>query len=214
VTGGSGEAQERITGLYEQHAAAWDRVRGRDPHLEKPWLDRFIATLPEQASILDLGCGSGQPIACCLVAAGFSVTGIDSSETMIKLCRARLPAHHWLVGDMRELALGRAFGGIIAWHSMFHLGASQQRAMFPRLAAHLGPGGVLMFTSGDAEGERIGEWEGEPLFHASLAPQEYEALLRENGFCSIERKLVDPDCGGACVWLAQMRPASGLDGSA
>jgi len=50
---------------------------------------------------------------------GLLVTGVDSSPTMISLCRTRLPDHEWIVADMRKLALGRRFDGILAWdHSM------------------------------------------------------------------------------------------------
>jgi len=55
-------ASERIVGLYEDNAAAWDVQRGRDL-FEQPWLERFRALLPDGGGVLDLGCGSGQPIA-------------------------------------------------------------------------------------------------------------------------------------------------------
>ena len=74
--------------------------------------------------------------------------------------------------------------------------------MFPRFAALAKPKAALMFTSGDEAGEAIGEWQGEPLFHASLDPEEYETLLRAHGFAVVERRLGDPECGGASVWLA------------
>ena len=66
------------------------------------------------------------------------VTGIDSSPAMAALCRERLPAHEWMVADMRSLALGRAFNGILAWDSFFHLKPDDQRRMFEIFAAHAG----------------------------------------------------------------------------
>ena len=204
---------ERIIGLYEEYAAEWDRQRGRNL-LERPWLDRFLALVPAAGSILDLGCGMGEPIAAYLVARGAHVTGVDSSPSMIELCRNRFPDHDWLVSDMRELDIGRRFDGLVAWHSMFHLPPAAQPAMFARFTKHLKPGGALMFTSGHKHGESIGEWQGEPLYHGSLDPREYRKLLDENGFALVEHKLRDPGCGEATVWLAQMIPASGLDGSA
>ena len=53
---------ERIVGLYEENAAAWDRQRGRDLH-ERAWLERFAALLPAGGGVLDIGCGMGEPIA-------------------------------------------------------------------------------------------------------------------------------------------------------
>ena len=44
-----------------------------------------------------------------------------------------------LHADMRRLALGRRFAGLIAWDSFFHLRPQDQRAMFPIFAAHAAP---------------------------------------------------------------------------
>lgn len=194
-------ANERIIGLYEDNAAAWDRQRGRDLH-EKAWLDRMLALVPAGGSILDLGCGMGEPIAHYLAGRGHAVTGVDSSPSLIAMARERLPDQEWIVGDMRMLDLGRRFDGLIAWHSFFHLSPDDQRAMFARFAAHAKPGAPLMFTSGTAQGEAIGAWQSEPLYHGSLDPAGYEASLAANGFAVAERVLRDPDCGTATIWLA------------
>lgn len=193
---------ERIIPLYEENAAAWDAQRGRDLH-ERAWLDRFVAQLPAGGEILDLGCGSGEPIARHLIERGFRLTGVDSSPSLIALCRERFPEQEWIVADMRALDLGRRLDGLIAWHSFFHLAQDDQRSMFPRFADHIRPGGALMFTSGPKAGVEIGRWQGEPLHHASLDSDEYRALLGDNGFEPVEWRLSDPDCGEACVWLAR-----------
>ena len=201
------EVHERIIALYEENAEAWDRQRGRDLH-EKAWLDRFVALLPVGGRLLDIGCGAGEPIARYLIERGFGVTGIDSSPSLIGLCRLRFPEQEWRVGDMRRLQLGRRFDGLIAWHSFFHLAQQDQRTMFPRFAAHAAPGTALMFTTGPEAGEGIGTWQGEPLHHASLSPDEYEALLAKHGFEVVERRLRDPDCREASVWLARRHRAA------
>lgn len=204
---------DRIIGLYEDNADAWAAMRGTRL-IEREWLDRFAARLPPGGTILDVGCGSGQPIAAYLIGRGFLLTGVDSSPSLIALCRNRFADREWIVADMRALNLGRRFDGVIAWHSSFHLAPDDQRALIPRLARHVSPGGHLMFTSGDDEGVRIGQWQGEPLYHASLAPAEYRALLEGSGFTIVDHRPRDRECGDATMWIAQMRPASGLDGSA
>src|SRR5947209_13330424 len=129
---------ERIIGLYERHAEEWDKERGRDL-FEKPWLDRFLARLPQKASILDIGCGAGEPIARYLIERGCQVTGIDSSPALIDMCEDRFPDQEWLVADMRTLALDRRFDGILAWDSFFHLSPEDQRTMFPIFHRHARP---------------------------------------------------------------------------
>lgn len=195
-------ASEKVVELYERHAHAFDRDRGKTLQ-EKAWLDRFVAGLPPRATVLDVGCGTGEPIARYLIGSGFGVVGVDSSSTMIEICRARFPGAEWQVADMRRLSLGRRFDGIIAWDSFFHLSAEQQRAMFPRFAEHARPGAALMFTSGGAAGEAIGEYCGEPLFHASLDPGEYQELLGAHGFQVLAHVSEDPDCGDHTIWLAR-----------
>jgi SAM-dependent methyltransferase len=196
---------ERIVGLYERHAQAWDARRGRSL-MEKPWLDAFASRLAPGAAVLDLGCGAGEPIAAHLVAEGFRVTGVDSAPTLVSLCRARFPAHEWLVADMRTLSLDRRFGGVIAWDSFFHLTAEDQRGMFAVFAKHAAPGAALLFTSGPAHGEAIGEMEGEPLYHASLDEAEYRSLLAAHGFAVVRHVVEDPACGNHTIWLAQRGP--------
>ena len=122
---------------------------------------------------------------------------------MIALARARMPEETWRVADMRTLALGCRFDGILAWDSFFHLTRDDQRRMFQVFAAHAAGRGALMLTSGPQDGEAIGSFEGEPLYHASLAPDEYRALLSAAGFEVVAHTAEDPGCGGHTVWLAR-----------
>jgi SAM-dependent methyltransferase len=196
---------ERIIGLYQRHAAVWDRLRSPGSLFEKPWLDRFLALIPPEGTILDLGCGAGLPISQYLILKGRAVTGIDSSQPLLDLCRQRFPAQEWILADMRTLDLGRQFHGIIAWDSFFHLCPEDQQQMFRVFACHSRKGSALMFTGGPQHGSVLGEFEGEPLYHGSLDPQEYATLLEQNGFELVANVLEDPTCGEHCIWLARAR---------
>jgi SAM-dependent methyltransferase len=194
-------SQDTVIDLYKRHARAYDRDRGRSLQ-ERAWLDRFLSHMPPGGTVLDVGCGMGEPIARYLIGRGARLVGVDASPSMIGLCRARFPDAEWLVADMRELDLGRRFDGILAWDSFFHLGVDDQRGMIPRFASHARPGAPLLFTSGSEEGEAIGSCRGEPLYHASLDPAEYERLLATNGFVVRAHVTDDPECGHHTVWLA------------
>lgn len=193
---------DQIVSLYERHAGAYDRLRGRGL-FEKAWLDHFLALVPHGGTVLDLGCGMGEPIARYIIERGYAVTGVDSSSSLIDLCKTRFPAQTWQMADMRTLALGARFDGILAWDSFFHLTSGGQRGMFKIFADHAAPRAALMFTSGPAQGEAIGTFEGEPLYHASLDPEAYRALLRDNAFKVVAHAADDASCGGHTVWLAQ-----------
>jgi SAM-dependent methyltransferase len=194
----------KVIDLYERHAKNWDKDRGR--HLfEKPWLDQFLSLVPAAGSILDVGCGSGEPIARFLIEQGYEVTGADSSPSMIDICKHRFPLQQWTVADMRELCLDARFNGIIAWDSFFHLCPEDQRQTFPRFRTHAAPKAALLFTSGPAGGEAIGEYRGEPLYHGSLDGSEYRELLNHNGFAIVSHVVEDVACGHHTIWLTQLR---------
>jgi SAM-dependent methyltransferase len=198
---------ERIIGLYRRHAHTWAEKRaGRsDRPMEASWLGRFLGQLPPQPSVLDIGCGSGEPMSRYLIDRGCNITGVDSAPEMIAMCRERYPRQTWHVADMRTLSLDHTFDGILAWDSFFHLCHDDQRRMFPVFRAHAASSAALMFTSGPTHGEAIGDFEGEPLYHASLDGAEYRALLDENGFAVVAHTIEDATCGGHTVWLARLR---------
>jgi trans-aconitate methyltransferase len=197
------DAANRIVEHYERHALSWDADRRAAAWIDKPFIERFLGLLPRGAAVLDLGCGGGSPVALHMAAQGFRVTGVDSSAALISLCRTRMPDQEWIVGDMRSLALGRQFDGLLAWDSFFHLSHEHQRTMFAIFAAHAAPAATLMFNAGFAHGEAVGSYRGDPLYHASLDASEYEALLADCGFDLVEHSINDPAKGGRIFWLAR-----------
>jgi SAM-dependent methyltransferase len=190
------DAANLIVDHYERHALSWDADRRAAGRNDKPFIERFLSFLPQGATVLDLGCGGGSPVALRMIAQGFRVTGVDSSPTLISLCRTRMSDQEWIVGDMRSLALGRRFGGILAWDSFFHLQHKDQRTMFRIFAIHAAPAAILMFNAGPGHGEAVDSYRGDPLYHASLDTSEYEALLADFGFELIEHSVNDPAKGG------------------
>ena len=212
---------KNIIDIYRKYGRAWTELRGEYLY-EQSWLDRFCEKLPNKAKVLDLGCGSGVPIARYLSEKGCEITGVDSSEVMLEMAQQNFPIenypnHRWIHGDMRNVQLNEnarlnenvslntdsIFDGILAWDSFFHLTADDQRQMFAQFQQFSKIGTMLMFTSGPSDGEAIGEMFGEALYHASLSPDEYRQLLAQNGFQVLAMIADDADCAGHTVWLAQ-----------
>ena len=189
------QSYDKITKWFDEH-------RSRDL-FEKNWLDKAIDLLPKAATVLDVGCGMGEPIIPYLIKHECEITGIDGSEKLIDLARRRFPKTKLIVCDMRDLHLNEQFDLVIAWHSLFHLSQENQRGMFKTFASHVNDGGVLLFTTGSEAGEVWSDNGGENLYHASLSPDEYKQLLKSHGFELIEYKVEDENCGEATVWLAR-----------
>lgn len=193
-----------MQGVYQRKAAYWDAKRGRDL-VERAWLDRLLAMTAPGDCVLDLGCGSGAPIATYVVAQGRRILGVDFASAMIALAEARMPDQRWQVGDMRALSLGETFAAIIGWDSFFHLTPDEQGEVIPRLARHLAPGGGLLLTVGPRAGEPIGAVGGEPVYHASLAPEDYRARLAAAGLQVVDFVPDDPSCGRTVLLARRQR---------
>ncbi|MGI3185096.1 class I SAM-dependent methyltransferase [Nioella aestuarii] len=190
--------------VYERNAECFDRERPKGLH-ERLWLDRMVEGLSEGDTVLDIGCGAGDPIAGYFLSRGFAVTGIDASSPMIDLAKSRFPSADWLVQDMREIRLERAFLAVIAWHSFFHLTKDEQRAVLPKLAELVLPGGKLMLTVGPNEGEEVGRVGDDQVYHASLSFSEYEAILNTNGLRVCDFVVEDPRCDMATILMAERK---------
>ncbi|OTG83996.1 class I SAM-dependent DNA methyltransferase [Acinetobacter sp. ANC 4648] len=198
---------QNIIEIYKKHARAWTELRG-DFLYEKAWLDHFLSFISPQSDILDLGCGSGKPIANYLIQNGHVITGVDSSDTMIAMAQQnflpqKFPDHQWIHADMRAVNLQKKFQGILAWDSFFHLTPNDQQAMFQQFSKSAEQGTVLMFTSGPADGEVVGDMFGEALYHASLSQDKYRQLLSEHSFELVSMVAEDVECAGHTVWLAR-----------
>jgi hypothetical protein len=126
---------------------------------------------------------------------------------MIALARDRMPEQEWIIADMRSLALGRRFDGILAWDSYFHLAHEAQRTMFAVFDAHAGVDAMLMFNTGPEHGESTSTFtfKNEPLYHASLAPAEYRNLLVRSDFEVACHAANDTRSGGRTAWLCRRR---------
>lgn len=194
-----------ILPAYEREAAAWARDRDRTLW-EAPALKACVAGRAPGLSVLDLGCGSGEPIARWFADRGHRVTGVEGAAAMVAEFSARLPGVEVLHDDMRGLSLGRRFDVILAFNSFFHLSPDAQRAMFPVFAAHAAPDARLLFTSGPSVGEAWGRVGASPVYHASLDPAEYRQLLAANGFREVWFRPEDPELAGHSVWLARYAP--------
>ncbi|GGD33341.1 class I SAM-dependent methyltransferase [Sinisalibacter lacisalsi] len=192
-----------VIATYDRVAEGFARARDRTLY-ERRWLDRALSHAPGRR-VLDLGCGAGLPIAAYLEDRRCTLTGVDAAAAMLTLFARNLPRARPIHADMRGLDLGESFDVIVAWNSFFHLAVDDQRAMFETFRIHARPRSVLLFTTGPEPGEAVGRVAGAPVYHASLAPDDYRALLAAQGFEVIAFVPEDPACKGHSVWLARDR---------
>ena len=126
------------------------------------WLAEFIRCLPRQGTVLDLGCGAGEPVARNLADAGFDVVGVDVSERQILIARQKVPSATFHHADMMGIELPAAtFDGVAAFYSINHVPRAEHSQIFRKVAAWLKPGGVFLASLGvRGSGDWRGPWLG------------------------------------------------------
>lgn len=105
----------------------------------------------------------------------------------------------------RRLDLIERFDAILGWDSFFHLTAQEQRGTLPRIAGHLRPFGRVLLTVGPMAGEVVGHVGDDPVYHASLSPQEYTRRLEALGLDILDFVKEEPAAWGRTVLLARKR---------
>ncbi|GMU65854.1 MAG: putative methyltransferase [Acidobacteriota bacterium] len=104
--------------------------------------------LPAGASVLDLGCGTGVPVAETLIAQGCRVSGIDAAPSLVEAFRRRFPETPVACEAVEESEFfGRTYDGIVAIGLMFLLSPEVQRTVLRRVASALNPRGRFLFTA-------------------------------------------------------------------
>jgi hypothetical protein len=94
--------------------------------------------------LLEVGAGAGHTVSWF---EGFALTLTDLSPQMLALAAANVPSARCVVGDMRELRLGRRFDAVFAHDALCHLTTRADLLATARtIAAHLRPGGAALLV--------------------------------------------------------------------
>ncbi|MFE9202421.1 class I SAM-dependent methyltransferase [Micromonospora sp. NPDC007230] len=120
--------------------------RGQDFAAEAALVTELVRARRQQvASLLDVGCGTGEHLRC-LRGSIDRLEGVDLSTAMVSVARAKLPGVPLHVADMCQLDLGRRFDAVISLSTaVAYLPSVEAMGQaVARMAAHLNPAGVLV----------------------------------------------------------------------
>ena len=182
---------------YNAIAPSWDAARRSLSLRERPYLDAFLADLAVPSHVLDLGCGTGRPIAEHILGEGHRVTGVDQAERLLTLARSRFPAARWIESRIEHYAPAEHYGGVVCWDTLFHIERLHHGTLIRRFARWLEPGGKLMLTFGGSEHPAFTDTMfGESFFYDSHAPDRELEILRNAGFEPLVADFIDPPTTG------------------
>ena len=136
--------------------------------------------LRQASTIVDVGCGSGVPIAQALIEDGFAVFGIDASARLIEAFRRRFPETPSACEAAQDSMFFHArFDAAVSIGLLFLLAADDQRKVIQRVANALKPGARLLFSAP----REACEWQDVLTGRRSisLGEQGYARLLENTG---------------------------------
>jgi SAM-dependent methyltransferase len=140
----------------------------------------WARAFPPGATVLDLGCGPGEPSTRVLREAGLSTYAIDASSAMVAAFRERFPGVPIEQNTVEASGLfDRTFDGVLAWGLLFLLEPAAQALVIDKVAGALEPGGRFLFTAPREPLEWLDAMTGRPS--QSLGAKTYERLLRDAG---------------------------------
>lgn len=166
---------------YNKIASQWAEIR-KNSFVSKLVKD-FAERICSQGKILDIGCGTGFPIAKYLAEKGFFVTGIDDAEQMIAIARSsKIDDTEFIESDFFNFVSTPKFDGTLAWDSFSHFPKVKQESIYSKAGSLLKTDGYLLFTHGNVNDEHVDTMMGEPFYYSSLSKQRVFELLNNNGF--------------------------------
>lgn len=187
---------------YDAIAEAW-HAQSRE-FLERGYVDTVLDRIEPGAAVLDLGCGTGVPIARRVADRGFRVVGVDQSAGMLAIARRCVPEAELIHADMLDVDLRETFSAVIAWNSLFHVERRRHRAMYGKIRGLLETGGWLLLAAGGSGDEGFtSEMFGETFFYSGYEPDETVRLLEEAGFDVESCDLDDPSSRGHVAVIAR-----------
>jgi ubiquinone/menaquinone biosynthesis C-methylase UbiE len=160
-------------------------------------IEEFLAMLPKNGKILDIGCGPGVDSGY-MTSEGFAVIGIDLSKEMLKLAKQKFPQIDFRQQDIRELDFPHnSFDGILASCSLIHIPKKDIPSLLKKFHQILKKGGAIYIALQGGKSEEIFIDEpfkpDEKLFLNIISFDEIKNLLVKNGFSIVKKYGRNPD---------------------
>jgi SAM-dependent methyltransferase len=181
-----------------------------DPNTRVWFREAALERIPPGATVLELGCGPG--VDAIQLAADRIYTGVDISEAMIELSRARIPRATFLRADLAEIAFGtETFDAVVSFYVFGHLPDDEHVPTFQRVFEWLRPCGVFCSSFPLEAGSEVEpDFIGVPMFFGGIGKEATERALIDVGFTLeiAEERVDDLAAQDGFLWVIARKPRS------
>src|SRR5580692_4181220 len=164
--------KEIVAKGYDKIAVEYNANRLTRNKVVSEFFDSLSHFFPRTGTLLDLGCGGGEPVTGYFARKGFQVTGVDISEQMIEIARRQVPQGIFIQGDMTECQFNEAsFDLIVSTFAIIHIPQPEQEQLLRNIWKWLRFSGIAYLTLGAInEQSLIREWKGVTMYWSHFGP--------------------------------------------
>lgn len=183
------------------------------PDVRAAWARQIEVVVSEGERVVELGCGTGVPVAKWL-AARYEYTGVDASPGMLAEARRHVPTATFVQADMETVTFEPgSLGAVIAFSSIIHVPRDRHADLFDAIASWLRPGGLFVASlhSRDQADDFDPDWLGAgPMRWTGFDRETNLAMIAAAGLEVTESEVIDqvePD--GSAIhpfWLVARKP--------
>jgi SAM-dependent methyltransferase len=195
--------------MAERYSSWREEIEGSPA---EAWLRDLLPLLRDGSSVLDLGCGNGEP-AGRLLAPLHRYLGVDIAREQLARAEASTSDGEFIHADFTKVEFEpESFQAVLSVYAFNHVPRSELPRLLRHISTWLEPGGYLLASFGCSGAEGVqDDWLGVPMFFASYTEADTIELVRGVGF-SIERDeavpIVEPEGEARFLWILARKPPS------
>lgn len=175
-------------------------------------VETLLARLRPGSTVVDLGCGPGDP-ATRMLADRHRVLGVDASAGQLRLARSAAPRATLVQADITRFALrAGSVDAVASFYALGHVPATAHAGLFAAVAGWLRPGGLLLASAPTEAGDGVDpSWLGVPMFFGGVGEPATREAVEAAGLAveSIERIEEEEDGRGSVefLWVTAVKGA-------
>ena len=174
--------QDKVKKGYNKIAKTYSK--GRDKFNNDRYLEKLHGLMKPHSTILDIGCGSGKPVATFFTSRGHKVIGLDISKEQVKLAKLNVPSGQFEIRDMSTLSKGEfSVDVVVSLYAIFHIPRELHLEMLKKINSFLPESGLLLITMGSSDWEGSNkDFFGAEMYWSQYGREKNSEIVKEAGF--------------------------------
>jgi len=175
------------------------------------FVDQVLHRLRPGSTVVDLGCGPGDP-ATRMLAERHTVLGVDLSVEQLRIARRLAPRAGLVQADLVDFSMQpRSVDAVVSFFALGHLPPYAHAPLLRRAATWLRPRGLLLTSAPLTAGEAVErDWLGVPMYFGGIGVAATVQAVTDTGLVVESAREVTEDEGDGrtvtFLWVVATRP--------